>query len=219
MSYTTQTRNSRTRICVSGVLTLNARRDRIMDCKSLVAKFKELTDEQKDILRKAGKQNCLLLSDKGDWVGPGSPEGAFVEIYRYRLRPDYEECKCETCKDSGTIPSVHPHDSAYYGAIRPCPECEEKPEVVECSVFEDVAGWHCFRKVIGQTTQLLHCAVNHPDFIGFKYEDGKILPYSRKYEPGIKNVSGLYVNNIESGEYEVLTPTHVLFRKDKQWTA
>lgn len=88
------------------------------------------------------------------------------------------------------------------------PDYQPEPELVEIPVLpDDDTGTLYF------DNSLLYEAISNPDFIGFKYEDGKILPYARKYVPGIKNVSGLYAKDYTSGEYKVLTPTHCLFRK------
>ena len=57
-------------------------------------------------------------------------------------------------------------------------------------------------------------ACSFPDFIGFLYEEGFITAESRRYVMGGSKI-GLPIISMDELErgYEVLTPTHVLFKK------
>ncbi len=57
----------------------------------------------------------------------------------------------------------------------------------------------------------IHAAVNMPNFIGYLYEDGifSVLPRRFRREINIDDIRPSF-SDIEN--YEVLTPTHVLFR-------
>lgn len=55
--------------------------------------------------------------------------------------------------------------------------------------------------------------IMHKNFIGFKYEDGSVASYARRYRSGAMTTATICtVADDCIGNYEVLTPTHVLFR-------
>ncbi len=82
----------------------------------------------------------------------------------------------------------------------------EEQEIVECEIY--AKGTLFYRDPNGIQRKLSE-ATMWPDFIGFKFKDGKILPYPIKYgDAHIQNVCGL-----RSGP--VHHTTHVLFRKMK----
>lgn len=86
---------------------------------------------------------------------------------------------------------------------------QEKPEVVKCEVY--ISGGGCLRyRLKNLVNPILTEAIINPDFIGFLYEDGRFTTYPRMYKQG----TSLYAEaNDNVKDYEVLTPTHVLFRR------
>ena len=92
---------------------------------------------------------------------------------------------------------------------------EEKPEIVECEVYEASYGVISYGDKKSPTD--LHQACSHKNFAGFKYENDQdyIRPFARMYR--LKNslgsdaVTRIYAKNID--KYEVLTPTHVIIKK------
>ena len=63
----------------------------------------------------------------------------------------------------------------------------------------------------------LSSCVDSKDFIGFKYEDGKICTSARLYRlrDSEYHYNMLSEKLLHGGQYKVLTPTHVLFRSTK----
>jgi hypothetical protein len=91
------------------------------------------------------------------------------------------------------------------------PDYEEKPETVECEISEHTIPYpNLVFRYLNDWWEISK-ACNFPDFIGFKYEDGIIRALPRAYQ------LPTYVNWQfgTSDEYEVLTPTHVLFKGKK----
>lgn len=91
------------------------------------------------------------------------------------------------------------------------PDYTEEPEMLECEVIND-AGYLWFEIESESEKAALSCAPNYPDFIGFKYEDGRVMVEVRRYK-GKHNqcfTDSVITERLDS--YEVLTPTHVLFR-------
>jgi len=88
------------------------------------------------------------------------------------------------------------------------PDYEEKPEIVECEIYEENTRLY-FRLdgSVPSSDTSVEYAVSYPDFIGFKFEDGVILPYPVKYgDAQIQNIYGLRGGTIYHA-------THVLFRR------
>ena len=53
-----------------------------------------------------------------------------------------------------------------------------------------------------------------PDFVGYLYEDGQMRTHPRVYKRnGGSYVHHIYPTDVISGKAEILTPTHVLFKK------
>lgn len=95
------------------------------------------------------------------------------------------------------------------------PDYEAKPEIVECEVFKnDITGWHEYRRNSDSDTPFrIHIAVSAPDFIGFKYDYEKLhdLLYPNNAIRLYIDEDGNAYSKYREG-YEVLTPTHVLFK-------
>lgn len=92
------------------------------------------------------------------------------------------------------------------------PDYEEKPEVVKCEVYTDAVSKLCY-KGLPNGHSFWYCIAN-PDFIGFLYEDGEVCADARRYKSSIGDIF-YSVNSTSVEHYEVLTPTHVLFRGAK----
>ena len=102
------------------------------------------------------------------------------------------------------------------------PDYEEEPEIVECEIEEceikreGGTGNFVYRRD-GHIIKSLHRAIDDPDFIGFKFEDGgwynaPIKPVG----PDGKLWSGnITVDDIVSGRVKILDASHVLFRRQK----
>ncbi len=85
---------------------------------------------------------------------------------------------------------------------------KEKPSVVECKVaFRHNGLKWC--NADNDPVDYIDKAPRNPDFIGFKYEDGGISSLSRLYKLNEGDTQSIHYPVM--GEYEVLTPTHVLF--------
>jgi len=115
-----------------------------------------------------------------------------------------------TCGHCNNFGSKKVTDQTYH--LRP--DYEEEPEIVECEIFEDsnCLGFDGCKGIQG--TEIAN-AVNHPDNIGFKFEDGTwydhpIKPVSKGSSAPIHNID---TDDIISGRAEVLHATHVLFRQ------
>ena len=91
------------------------------------------------------------------------------------------------------------------------PDYEEEPEVVKCEIKADKHGF-LYVEMYGDIIYL-NDACKYPSFIGFLYEDGSITAMPRIYEAGEAGTQCIFYPVM--GEYDVLTPTHVLFRKGK----
>ncbi len=88
---------------------------------------------------------------------------------------------------------------------------EPEQGVVKYKV-KDIGGVFDYINDDGESMGHLCQAVDDCDFIGFLYEDEYVRPVSRCYRlsKGHDPDYRMYKNNI--GKYEVLTPTHVLFK-------
>jgi hypothetical protein len=88
---------------------------------------------------------------------------------------------------------------------------EEKPGFIECEIRPDENNHLWYYAPEGTDDYIcghINSCIGNPDFIGFKYEDGIVRALPRAYQ------LPTYVNWQfgMSDEYEVLTPTHVLFK-------
>lgn len=107
-------------------------------------------------------------------------------------------------EDSDRIADVEEHEKT-------CPEnpdYEEEDSVVKCEIQER-DGRVMYKDTDGSWA-ILSNAMNDPDFIGYLYEDGCISPLSRIYNFESGGTQSMAYPKM--GEYEVLTPTHVLFK-------
>ena len=95
------------------------------------------------------------------------------------------------------------------------PDYAEKPEIVECEIFGKQGHLHFIPPPQAENTvrHSLHQACDHPDFIGFKFEDGGICIMPIKYGK-LSSMQALGYTAEELAE-QVLHATHVLFRKTK----
>jgi len=101
------------------------------------------------------------------------------------------------------------------------PDYEEKPEIVECEVKPpDTANMMWVdtsplaeRNAGSNTMDFCSCTM-HPDFIGFKYEDGSIQSVPRSFK-GERDgeIWGSVLSSEKLSDFKVLTPTHVVFKK------
>jgi hypothetical protein len=95
------------------------------------------------------------------------------------------------------------------------PDYDPKPENVECEVYVDGEDkCLCYRRTDKQGVDPLSCAVDDPDFIGFKYAGGVVSTSPRHFYDGVEGEQTwqIYESKLLT-KYEVLTPTHCLFRK------
>lgn len=167
-------------------------KDTIQALKDNEKPFGLMTAEMQEKAKEIGHEHfeCYENTKKHEW-GPLSQfnEYRFGQEYTYRLRADYSE----------------------------------EPEIVECEVRLNPPGrdYYCYDKGGNFSAQSLCKAVNDPDFIGFLYKDPRMACESKR-----SALPRLYLNIKERDTYchigsnayddmEVLTPTHVLFRKDK----
>jgi hypothetical protein len=104
------------------------------------------------------------------------------------------------------------HSFENHLAYRLRPDYKPKPEVEECKIdiYRKYGRSLRYKRQRDVAPYDIHLAPSEPDFIGFKYEDSdKAHPLPRRYrdpETGARRDYWL-------PGHEVLTPTHVLFRK------
>ena len=182
------------------------------------------------------KEFCLYTNSHDEWMRITIYQDDFDDCYAYCLRSNYEELKWpdkvfastgDTEKDSmNNVIGVTAHckcghvfcDDVVHCKQQPKPivdvrssvsATEEKPEIVEIPVCCNNNSKYLYY-IFEQETPLTQ-APDHPDFIGFKYEDGRIRSTARCYS----HTTGkyLYMTLEEVDTCKVLTPTHVLFRK------
>ena len=96
------------------------------------------------------------------------------------------------------------------------PDYEDEPEIVECEIWADDGHLHFRHRLGGGLQHSIHQACDHPDFIGFKFEDGQIWNSPINYSfggtaPGFRTT----VEIIETNGCVVQHATHVLFRRNK----
>ncbi len=95
-------------------------------------------------------------------------------------------------------------------AYRLRPDYAKEPEIVECEIYENLDGNLMYRQAgVGR---MLSIAVNKPDFIGFKFEDGYVSGAPVMYS--MPATHGRY-ESLKNGDCEVEHATHVLFRRPK----
>ncbi|MCK5611541.1 hypothetical protein KAR91_57250 [Candidatus Pacearchaeota archaeon] len=172
--------------------------------------FCKLSQESCDAANDIGIKWFEMMDMSGKWIKP-STSNPFYDGIVYRLRPDYEQYKCDMCSDRGLIESTLPHDKAYYGDERPCPSCKPESEIVECEIF---VGEGVLRFNHGHEKRNIRIsdAINHPDFIGFKFE-GQLWGMLYKNKANGNHQLIIDVDLID--EYEVcgMAGADVLFRK------
>ena len=97
-------------------------------------------------------------------------------------------------------------ESRCYQLINSYPE---PTEYVECEVYVNELGFLAYEDDGLERT--ISGAVDFPNFIGFKYEDGMIASSAGRYN--LRN--GQFRDFVYPSEtkYKVLTPTHVLFER------
>ena len=158
----------------------------IKELKENLATFIQMNKLQRQKAENIGKSNFLVLREEGDWVKPYLPDKGFEYDMRYRLRPDYAE----------------------------------EPEVVKCEVIVRNGVLGCKHRFGEDHHVALSYACSDPRFIGFLFNgdvssDRQLSGSPRAYQ---NKETGEIVFDIHLPElhlYEVLTPTHVLFRGKK----
>ena len=125
----------------------------------------------------------------------------------YAVITETEESLWDRCEDYGSTGDF------WSGTVyRLRPDYEESG-VVECEVFIEDGHLH-FRRDLDGPRHSLAQALDEPDFIGFKYEDGSIhsIPRSFKGERD-GDIWGSVLSSEKLSDFKVLTPTHVVFKK------
>ena len=170
------------------------RQEQIQALKDNEKPFILLTVVQKDFIRKTPLAKFVFLQE------PDAKEGNVVWD--------------NPCSDR----FYNEEDSSPFGVIRLRPDYEEEPEIERCEVYvakvhgPDLLRYDRFGVNLG-----ICGAVDFLDFIGYEYEDGYIDTspriYREKEEPYSAETTIEDLGSI--AKYEVLTPTHVLFRRQK----
>ena len=91
------------------------------------------------------------------------------------------------------------------------PDYTEEPEIDECEVYFNKTSNYLY--IVCEQEMALSSVVDHPDFIGFKYEGNRTSVWPRMYEG--PNTFDNIVKSEYLSEVKVLTPTHCLFRRSK----
>lgn len=113
----------------------------------------------------------------------------------------------------GTWQSPRPYDFQRDRTYRLRPDFQEKPSIVECEVELDDDSGNLYCVDPSGYMPEIHVVTSRTDFVGFKFEDGRISIMPRIYAS-----ENLYEDLVKADtfdKYEVLTPTHVLFKGDK----
>jgi hypothetical protein len=100
------------------------------------------------------------------------------------------------------------------------PDYQLTPSLIECEVYKNPNGYLVFdnkTKHSDATTSIKDamCCFN---FVGFKYEDGMVSPHSRLYSGKLHGKQFFTAKEwaeFMDEDFEVLTPTHVLFSESK----
>lgn len=116
--------------------------------------------------------------------------------------------------------SEYEYDSpALHITYRLRPDYQKEPEIEAWPVFEHQGDLR-FKRNLADMSDMGFCidmAGRNPDFTGYLYEDGFICTESRRYLDSRGTTSVLAtLEELEKGKLKVLTPTHVLFRKEKK---
>lgn len=106
----------------------------------------------------------------------------------------------------------HPKRFEWDHAFRLRPDYEE-PEIEECEIYEDGGHLHFQYCMFEGNRHAIHQAIDHPDFIGFKFEDGMVGPASIYYRDAVGNAYCKAADGID--EITVLHAKSVLFRRMK----
>lgn len=174
-----------------------------MNNKEIIQALKD--NEKPFCLMSNEMRSTLLKITKGDGIN---------DLRKMVIRPDYNA-------GWGYVTLIDWNDSRNWEyTYRLRPDYTEEPEVVECEVVTQRFETEPikFRGPSGPTC--LHKAISHQDFIGFKYEGGCISPLPRIFKVEECGIAGLHWTMNEAclneEKWEVLTPTHVLFRKEQK---
>ena len=93
---------------------------------------------------------------------------------------------------------------------------KEEPEIVEYPLKIKDGVWQFIKPKSSYCWFGLHSAVNMPDFIGFKYEDGTVSACARRYQMAQISAKITVTSDEGSIRDEAITPTHVLFKRSKK---
>ena len=94
------------------------------------------------------------------------------------------------------------------------PDYQPDPEIVECEIYEANGCWNYKYDL---SIRSAHVAHNHTNFIGFRICDDIIPSFEPAYRHKVHNdglVDRIPFDSVH--EYEVVWPTHVLFRKESE---
>ncbi len=94
---------------------------------------------------------------------------------------------------------------------------EDEPEIVEYPIFE-FNGRLKYKQNLADGDDFgidIDMAARNPDFIGFRFGDGKMYPISTVYKFKNKLITYYSIDIDRLDEYEVLHATAVLFRRPK----
>ena len=158
---------------------------------------------------------------KDNWV----PFGGWPEFYGEEIGKEMQKNAIAIGFHGNFRLYVHPGfggiidnvNYAYDGCLtyRLRPDYEEEPEIVECEITEADGHLHFKYTTDDGMRHAIHQACDHPDFIGFKFEDGGILQYPVRYiTPATKfTVNCPSLDTLDA--YDIWHATHVLFRRPK----
>ena len=155
------------------------------------------------LLKKNEKPLCLLSSEMQDFIlGCKAEDLEYLSSESGRKSPDWRT----------NANSPDEIKRATIDTYRLHPDYEDEPEIEECEIVDrnnvlsfSHEGWGIHN--IGD-------AVAHPDFVGFKFENGKIRSVSTVYgKPNITTTQFYEIDESDLGDCEVLHATHVLMRK------
>ena len=97
------------------------------------------------------------------------------------------------------------------------PDYADEPEIVEYPIFE-FNGRLKYKQNLADGDDFgidIDMAARNPDFIGFRFGDGKMYPISTVYKFKNKLITYYSIDIDRLDEYEVLHATAVLFRRPK----
>lgn len=200
-----------------------------------------LTEEERAFIEGMDIKHLICAQDESTeddivwgWGGEGevfSYDPSEDKDTVFRLRPDYEmEADIVECDRvyASTGDAKHGDMNNVVGVTAHC-KCGNVfcDDVVHCKIIgkiqePEIAEYYIYHGsrdslwynhgANGATT--IDTAMRCENFIGFKYEDGRICSYSRLYRNPTGELYGyIYENRLKTGE--VLAPTHVLFKRSK----